>query len=61
MQRGVGQTDGWKPSLSLRRLLTLLSSWNAQPWGPLYPAMVEGLADGSALYFNKSECSKKLR
>ena len=29
-------------------------SWNAQPWGALYPAMVEGLADGSALYFNKS-------
>jgi len=29
-------------------------SWNAQPWGPLYPAMVEGLASGSDLYFNKS-------
>lgn len=29
-------------------------SWNAQPWGPLYPAMVEGLATGTDLYFNKS-------
>lgn len=30
-------------------------SWNAQPWGELYPAMVEGLANGTDLYFNKSE------
>lgn len=30
-------------------------SWNAQPWGDLYPAMVEGLANGTDLYFNKSE------
>jgi hypothetical protein len=29
-------------------------SWNAQPYGPLYPAMVEGLAKGTDLYFNKS-------
>ena len=30
-------------------------SWNAQPWGDLYPAMVKGMADGTDLYFNKSE------
>jgi len=30
-------------------------SWNAQPYGPLYPAMVEGMANGTDLYFNKSE------
>lgn len=29
-------------------------SWNAQPWGPLYPAMVEGLNAGTDFYFNKS-------
>jgi len=32
-------------------------SWNAQPYGPLYPAMVEGLASGTDLYFHKSRCS----
>ena len=30
-------------------------SWNAQPWGDLYPAMLKGLANGTDLYFNKSE------
>lgn len=30
-------------------------SWNAQPWGALYPALQEGLANGTDLYFNKSE------
>ncbi|KAF2219257.1 Isochorismatase-like protein [Elsinoe ampelina] len=32
-------------------------SWNAQPWGDLYPAMVEGLATGTDLYFNKNRLS----
>ncbi|PNS18438.1 T-complex protein 1 subunit gamma [Sphaceloma murrayae] len=32
-------------------------SWNAQPWGDLYPAMVEGLASGTDLYFNKNRLS----
>ncbi len=32
-------------------------SWNARPWGPLDPAMVEGLDSGTDLYFNKSEQS----
>ena len=30
-------------------------SWNAQPWGALYPAMVEGMANGTDFYFNKSK------
>lgn len=30
-------------------------SWNAQPYGPLYPAMLEGTASGTDYYFNKSE------
>lgn len=29
-------------------------SWNAQPYGPLYPLQVEGVARGTDLYFNKS-------
>ncbi|MCJ1325130.1 hypothetical protein MMC10_001792 [Thelotrema lepadinum] len=32
-------------------------SWNAQPWGDLYPAMVEGMAAGTDLYFNKNRLS----
>ncbi|KAF4549220.1 Hypothetical protein D9617_23g006350 [Elsinoe fawcettii] len=32
-------------------------SWNAQPWGALYPAMVQGMAAGSDLYFNKNRLS----
>jgi len=32
-------------------------AWNAQPYGPLYPAMVEGLANGTDLYFNKNRLS----
>lgn len=31
-------------------------SWNAQPYGPLYPAMLKGTANGTDYYFNKSEC-----
>jgi len=30
-------------------------SWNAQPWGPLYPEMVEGLDAGTDFYFDKSK------
>lgn len=32
-------------------------SWNAQPWGALYPALLEGLANGTDLYFNKNRLS----
>jgi nicotinamidase-related amidase len=32
-------------------------SWNAQPWGDLYPEMVAGLESGSDLYFNKNRLS----
>ncbi|KAK5117229.1 hypothetical protein LTR62_005846 [Meristemomyces frigidus] len=32
-------------------------SWNARPWGALDPAMVEGLAEGTDLYFNKNRLS----
>ena len=32
-------------------------SWNAQPYGPLYPAMAEGLANGTDFYFNKNRLS----
>ncbi len=35
-------------------------SWNARPWGPLDPAMVEGLDSGTDLYFNKSESARSL-
>jgi hypothetical protein len=30
-------------------------SWNARPWGDLDQAMVNGLANGTDLYFNKSK------
>jgi hypothetical protein len=29
-------------------------SWNAQPYGPLYPLQVEGVKAGTDFYFNKS-------
>lgn len=29
-------------------------SWNAQPYGPLFPLQVEGVAAGTDFYFNKS-------
>ncbi|KAI6863155.1 Pre-mRNA-splicing factor [Hortaea werneckii] len=32
-------------------------SWNAQPYGPLYPAMLEGTASGTDYYFNKNRLS----
>ncbi|KAI7157906.1 Pre-mRNA-splicing factor [Hortaea werneckii] len=32
-------------------------SWNAQPYGPLYPAMLEGTANGTDYYFNKNRLS----
>lgn len=32
-------------------------SWNAQPWGPLYPLQVEGVAAGTDFYFNKNRLS----
>ncbi|KAI7277536.1 Pre-mRNA-splicing factor [Hortaea werneckii] len=32
-------------------------SWNAQPYGPLYPAMLEGTARGTDYYFNKNRLS----
>ncbi|KAK3627370.1 hypothetical protein LTR56_019285 [Elasticomyces elasticus] len=32
-------------------------SWNARPWGPLDPAMVEGHESGTDLYFNKNRLS----
>ena len=30
-------------------------SWNARPYGPLYPAMVEGIASGTDVLLHKSE------
>jgi len=32
-------------------------SWNSQPYGSLYPAMTEGLANGTDFYFNKNRLS----
>jgi len=32
-------------------------SWNARPYGPLDPLMVEGVANGTDLYFNKNRLS----
>jgi hypothetical protein len=29
-------------------------SWNARPYGPLYDLQVEGVENGTDLYFNKS-------
>lgn len=29
-------------------------AWNSRPWGNLWPAMVEGVASGTDLYFDKS-------
>jgi hypothetical protein len=35
--------------------LLMRGSWNARPYGPLYDAQVEGVANGTDLYFNKSK------
>ncbi|KAG8627914.1 hypothetical protein KVT40_003787 [Elsinoe batatas] len=43
-------------ALSVGRKL-MRGTWNAQPWGDLYPAMIEGLATGTDLYFNKNRLS----
>ena len=32
-------------------------AWNSQPWGPLNDLKNQGLADGSAFYFNKNRLS----
>ncbi|KAL9094480.1 MAG: hypothetical protein Q9165_003330 [Trypethelium subeluteriae] len=32
-------------------------SWNAQPYGPLYPLQTEGVAAGTDFYFNKNRLS----
>lgn len=32
-------------------------SWNARPYGPLYPAMVEGIASGTDVLLHKSKSS----
>ena len=37
--------------------LLMRGSWNAQPWGVLNDLKNQGLADGSALYFNKNRLS----
>ena len=41
---------------ALGRLL-MRGSWNAQPYGPLYPLQVQGVKDGTDLYFNKNRLS----
>jgi hypothetical protein len=35
--------------------LLMRGSYNAQPWGPLYPIQVDGVNAGTDLYFNKSQ------
>jgi hypothetical protein len=35
--------------------LLMRGSFNAQPWGPLYPLQVDGVKQGTDLYFNKSQ------
>ena len=35
--------------------MLMRGSWNARPYGPLYDAQVEGVANGTDLYFNKSK------
>jgi len=37
--------------------LLMRGSWNAQPYGPLYDLQVEGVANGTDLYFNKNRLS----
>jgi hypothetical protein len=39
--------------------LLMRGSFNAQPWGPLYPLQVEGVKQGTDLYFNKSQTHLK--
>jgi hypothetical protein len=34
-------------------------SWNAEPFGPLNDTMTEGVAQGTDLFFNKSEFSRR--
>jgi hypothetical protein len=35
--------------------LLMRGSFNAQPWGDLYPVQVDGVKNGTDLYFNKSQ------
>lgn len=42
-------SDGTAVGLKLMR-----GAWNARPYGPLYDAQVEGVANGTDLYFHKS-------
>ena len=49
-------TDANGTTIQVGRKL-MRGSWNAQPWGALYPAMVQGMADGTDFYFNKSKPS----
>ena len=46
--------EGNGTTVDMGRLLCR-GSWNARPWGPLAPALDEGLEAGTDLYFNKSK------
>jgi hypothetical protein len=35
--------------------MLMRGAWNARPYGPLYDAQVEGVANGTDLYFHKSK------
>jgi len=52
----ITTSNGTNTTVALGRKL-IRGSWNAQPWGPLYPAMVEGLDTGTDLYFHKNRLS----
>lgn len=48
-------TDGTAVGPKLMR-----GSWNARPFGPLYDAQVEGVENGTDLYFHKSKFDPSL-
>jgi hypothetical protein len=49
---------GIVPGTNISAGLKLMrGSWNAQPYGPLYPLQVDGVKKGTDFYFNKSTTS----
>ncbi|KAF8811558.1 Isochorismatase hydrolase [Phlegmacium glaucopus] len=49
-------TTGKNVTIDAGRLL-VRGTWNAQPWGDLFPEQVSGVAKGTDFYFNKNRLS----
>ena len=53
---------GIVPGTNISAGLKLMrGSWNARPYGPLYDLQVEGVANGTDFYFNKSKTKYSIR